>query len=139
MFDIDYEVNPALDPTPETPMTPLDGVQVYLMGLACFSTPATLVMMARLIPGMLPGVAAVLCGGALGLVLYGAFRGRFARVKALVYGAAALLGVLAASWDYIFLIIQNTGMLGAAALVGVALILAIVVCVLAKGVFSNAE
>lgn len=139
MFDLDLEINSALDPTPETPMTPLDDLQVLLTGLTAFSTPAFLVMMARLVPGMLPGAVALLCGGGLGLVFYGATRGHAAKVKSIVYGLAVAVGSLAGGWDYLWMITQNAGTLGNAALIGAALLSGLLLCFFLKGVVSNAE
>ena len=137
MFDIEDFVAPsALDPTPETPVTPLDNIHIALTGLAAFSTPSLLTMLARVVPAMLPGVVMGLCGGVLGLLFYSLLRGPEAKIKGLIYGLCGLCGVLAGGWDYLWLVASSLNNIGAGFLLLGLVSFGLLICLLLKGVFN---
>ncbi|MEM9264554.1 MAG: hypothetical protein AAGA46_03425 [Cyanobacteria bacterium P01_F01_bin.13] len=128
----------ALDPTPDTPQTPLDNIQIVLTGCAAISCLATLVYFARLIPPALPGVVMGLTCGALALVVYGLLQGYAARVKAIAYGLCGLLGVVLAGHDFILMQTGNAGVIGGIALGVAGIVVGGGICWLLKGIASNA-
>ncbi|EKU99726.1 hypothetical protein SPB21_07610 [Leptothoe sp. ISB3NOV94-8A] len=107
----------SLDPTPETGLTVVDGLQIWLVGIASFSAPMSMVMLARLVPPLIPATVVGLSGGAIALIAYGLLAGRGASAKSTVYGLLGLGGVIGGGWDYLSVLLSVSGMIGGVALI----------------------
>ncbi len=136
---VDSPVPRSLDPTPETPQTPLDDIQIFLTGTASFGVAGTLIFLSRLVPATTVPIAIGICGGVIGLSVYGLLRGKAAIIKACVYGMCAALGAVAASWDYLGMVISNAGVIGDIGIFAALVTAGVLVCLLIKGLTRHAR